>query len=275
MNGGSRKRAKSSLKLQIVSDLHLEFRPDNLNFLVPSAPVLCLLGDICVIGTDEDFQTYKNFIETIYDNYDVIIHVPGNHEYYNRTQRGIDTNCTIEKIDARLRDYAKTKKKLHFLNNNMIKLQIGKIKYYLIGTTMWTYVNPENHSMIQNAMNDYKYIHVRENGQVRNFRISDMQKLHRKAVKCVKRFITLGKKAGAKCVLLTHHKAFREKTDSFSQAYESDLSYLFQEPVSLVAHGHTHKAFNGKVNKIRTVSNPRGYPQEKTKFNNKFAIYIP
>lgn len=275
VKGGTRKRSKSSLKLQIVSDLHLEFRPDDLDFLIPSAPVLCLLGDICVIGTDEDFDTYKRFINTIYDKYDIIIHVPGNHEYYNKTQRGKDTNCTMDKINARLRAYAKSKKKLHFLNNNMLKLQVGKHKYYLIGTTLWTYVNKKDHMTIQRAMNDYKYIHIRDKDGVRNFRIGDMQTLHRKAVTCIKRFLTLGKKVGAKCVLLTHHKAFREKSDTFSQAYESDLAYLFNAPLSMVAHGHTHKAFNGRVNKIKTVSNPRGYPREKTKFNNSFSIYVP
>lgn len=269
-------RPPSKLKLQIVSDLHLEFRPDDLDFLVPSAPILCLLGDICVIGTDEDFATYKRFIEHIYDKYDMIIHVPGNHEYYNKTQRGKDTNCTVDRINIRLKNYAKAKKKLHVLNNNMLKLKIGTQKYYIIGTTLWTYVNPKDYKTVQNAMNDYKYIHFRDapSGAVRNYKVEDMQKLHKKAVSCIKRFMTIAKKAGAKCVLLTHHKAFREKTSVFSQAYESNLSELFTDPLALVAYGHTHKKFNGRVNKIKTVSNPRGYPGEKTKFNNKFTVTV-
>jgi len=277
------------LKLQIVSDLHLEFRPDDLNFLVPSAPVLCLLGDICVLGTNEDFAVYKKFIETIYEAYELIIHVPGNHEYYNKTQRGKDTNCTMEKINARLRQFAKTKKKLHILNNNMMRINVGTNKYCLIGTTMWTYVDPKNYKFIQESMNDYKYIHVRENGKTRKFQVSDMQKLHKKSISCVRRFITLASKTDDKCVLLTHHKIFRNirknslqarvnsqtSSNIFSQAYESDLVDIFDKPIALVAYGHTHKAFNGKVNKIRTVSNPRGYPRERTKFNNAFSIFVP
>jgi hypothetical protein len=39
-----------------VSDLHLEFRKNDLTFLIPSAPILCLLGDICVLGDDSDFD---------------------------------------------------------------------------------------------------------------------------------------------------------------------------------------------------------------------------
>ena len=268
------KPTKSSLKLQIVSDLHLEFRPNDIDFLIPSAPVLCLLGDICVLGTEEDFNTYKRFINNIHDKYEIIIHVPGNHEYYNKTQNGKDVICTMDKINIKLKTFAKTIKNLHILTNNMLKLYVGKTKYYLIGSTMWTYVDVKDYTTIQNAMNDYKYIHVRDKNIVRNFQVEDMQKLHKKSVSCVKKFINIGKKEKAKCVLLTHHKAFREKTDIFSQAYESNLSYLFDYPVVLAAYGHTHKAFNGKVNKIKTVSNPRGYPMEKTKFNNKFFISI-
>lgn len=266
----------TKLKLQIVSDLHLEFRPNDLDFIIPSAPILCLLGDICVIGTNEDFETYKRFINTIYDKFNLIIHVPGNHEYYNKTQRGKDTECTVDKINARLKTFAKTHTKLHVLNNNMLKLKVGKTNYCIIGSTLWTYVDPKDYKTVQNSMNDYKYIHFRDNetGFSRNYKIEDMQKLHKKCVSCIRKFITMAKNAHAKCIILTHHKAFREKTDVFSQAYESDLPDLFTYPVVLVAYGHTHKKFNGKVNKIKTVSNPRGYPGERTLFDNKFTVSV-
>lgn len=265
------------LKLQIVSDLHLEFRPDDLNFIVPSAPILCLLGDICVVGTDEDFETYKRFIDTIYESFEIIIHVPGNHEYYNKTQSGKDTECTIDKVNSRLKNYAKTRPKLHVLINNMLKLKIEKTNYYIIGTTLWTYVNPKDYKSIQSAMNDYRYIHIRdkETARSRNYKIEDMQALHKRCVRCVKRFMAMAKKANAKCILLTHHKAFKENSDSFAQAYESDLvADLFVEPLVLTAYGHTHKKYNGFINKIKTVSNPRGYPGERTSFNPGFTVSV-
>lgn len=263
------------LKLQIVSDLHLEFRPNDLDFIVPSAPVLCLLGDICVIGTNEDFETYKQFIKTIYDKFEIIIHVPGNHEYYNKTQRGKDTEYTVDKINHRLKTYAAGLPKLHILINNMLKLSVGKTLYHIIGSTLWTHVDLINYRTIQNSMNDYKYIHFRDqDGTPRNYKVEDMQNMHKKCVSCIKRFISLSKKAGAKCVLLTHHKPFKEESDVLAQAYESNLLDLFVDPVVLVAYGHTHKRFNGKVNKIKTVSNPRGYPGQRTLFNNKFTISV-
>lgn len=274
MSGG-KKHSKSDLKLQIVSDLHLEFRPDDLDFLVPSAPILCLLGDVCVIGTNEDFKVYKKFIETIYDKYDLILHVPGNHEYYNQTMKGKDTNCTMERINLRLRNFAKKKAKLHILNNNMLRIKIGSQKYNIIGTTLWTYVKPEDYGEIQGHMNDYRYIHVREKGKPRGFKVKDMQALHKLAVSCIKRFVTISKKEGANCVLLTHHKPFVEKGDLFSQAYETDMMYMFGDPIRLIAYGHTHQALNKTIKGVKVISNPRGYPRQRTGFKSDFSIYVP
>ena len=51
------------VKIQIVSDTHLEFRGENFQKLIkPSAPILFLLGDICACGTTEDFDIYKKFM---------------------------------------------------------------------------------------------------------------------------------------------------------------------------------------------------------------------
>jgi hypothetical protein len=269
-------KAAPRLKLQIVSDLHLEFRPNDLDFIIPSAPVLCLLGDICVLGTTEDFETYKRFISTIYDKFALIIHVPGNHEYYTNTPRGKEAACPIEKINARLKAYSKSRPKLCVLINNMLKLKIAKTSYYIIGSTLWTYVNPQDYKSIQSSMNDYNCITVlnRETGTPRPYRVEDMQKLHKRCVACIKKFTAIAKQDQAKCILLTHHKAFRDKLHPRSQAYESDLAELFVNPIVLAAYGHTHKKFNGTVNGVRTVSNPRGYPGERTMFSPKFTVTV-
>ena len=35
-------------------------------------------------------------------------------------------------------------------------------------------------------------------------------------------------------------------------------------PIKLVIYGHTHKFYSKEINGIRFVSNPRGYPYERT-----------
>ena len=275
---------KARLKLQIVSDLHLEFRHNDLDFIVPSAPILCLLGDICVIGTD-DFEIYKRFIDIIYDKFAIILHVPGNHEYYT------DSEWTIDKINARLRGFAQTRPKLNILINGMARMRLGKELYYIVGSTLWTHIDEKDHAYIQSQMNDYSCIRMpvaarpasapRPTSALtarprpsRPFTVADMQKLHKKCVASIKRYIAMATQDGAKCVLLTHHKAFHEKKYHLHQAYESDLACLFADPVIAVAYGHTHRRFNGLVNKIHTVSNPRGYPGERTMFDPQFTISL-
>ena len=47
-----------ALDIQIVSDLHLEFVADKKSLVCfkPSAKVLALLGDICCVASDDDFE---------------------------------------------------------------------------------------------------------------------------------------------------------------------------------------------------------------------------
>ena len=58
------------LKIQIISDIHLEFHEHKknfrtLSFVKPSADILALLGDICCCASDADFAMYKKFISEL------------------------------------------------------------------------------------------------------------------------------------------------------------------------------------------------------------------
>ena len=105
------------VKIQIVSDTHLEFRGENFQKLIkPSAPILFLLGDICACGTTEDFDIYKKFMTFLAPKFKYIFHVPGNHEYYTVGNRKITTKDTVPGIDVRIRKFVKDFKNVYFLN---------------------------------------------------------------------------------------------------------------------------------------------------------------
>lgn len=274
------KKSQNKLKLQIVSDLHLEFRKNDLTFLVPSAPILCLLGDICVLGDASDFDTYAKFIDVIHDKYDYIIHLTGNHEYYNKYSHYTPATLSMDMIDKKLYEFSKKYKKLHILNNNIFRITWNSQKYILVGTTLWTFIDKENCGAIQKYMNDYKYIFVEnekkgpDDKPMRHYTPEDMIIKHQRAVKFIKTAITKAKNEGAYVVLLTHHKSFKEKKDKFSQAYEADLQSLYNLPVILAAYGHTHQAKDIMINNVRVVSNPRGYPSQKTRFDPKLTFTV-
>ena len=76
---------------QIVSDLHIEYKsndvPDPLTLITPSADILILAGDI---GSFYQYDQLKTFLINLCPYFKVVVYVPGNHEYYNKTKNHDD-----------------------------------------------------------------------------------------------------------------------------------------------------------------------------------------
>jgi predicted phosphodiesterase len=277
---------KKMVNIQIVSDLHLEFRGYNFKKLIkPSAPILCLLGDICVCGTNDDWEIYKAFIKYISPQFKYILHIPGNHEYYTNNS----TVITIPEIDSKIRQFSKTVNNLYFLNNNTVRVVVGKKSYVFIGTTLWTYVSPNNRKYVESMMNDYNSIYFPNEKPktateklswtpFRRYKVDDMTKLHSKSFKFINKELKKTK-SNETVVILTHHKPYRSKplSDILSQAYETDLFPKLIKPqpnLKVIAYGHTHVRDNKVINGVRIISNPKGYINQQTKFNDTFTIDI-
>ena len=68
---------------QIASDLHIEYKNndvhDPLNYIIPSAEVLILAGDI---GSFYKHHQLKSFLKRLCEYFQAVIYIPGNHEYY-------------------------------------------------------------------------------------------------------------------------------------------------------------------------------------------------
>jgi len=247
------------IKLQIISDIHLEFR-DNVKgykFLKPKAPILILCGDICPLGTSADFKRYEQFINFFYNKFIYIIHVPGNHEYYIKSAK---EKISMKQIDKKMKDYSKSHPKLHYLNNSIFELKIKNKLFYFVGTTMWTKVAKNQLEYIQESMNDYEYIWVDDH----KFTGLDMVNTHRKAARFLTNSIELAKKNKAAVIIITHHKPYNSvEINDYSKAYEVDMLKLMYNPVKLWCYGHTHVHDDIKINETRVVSNGLGYPYQR------------
>lgn len=273
-----------SLKIQIASDIHAEFwhKKKVFNFIKPSAPILALLGDTCCVGSTDDFDIYKRFINEQLPYYEHVILVSGNHEYYYNPSKTniIPTNHnTIDACDAKIKDFCKSSSKLHYLNNTTLTLTVNKKKYLLIGSVLWTYIPKDQRVNVQKTMNDYQYIYVNDtkNNKIRNITSDDVSLMHLKNVKYIKIQMTKAKKLGMKAIILTHHKPYLSKTHNpatFDCAYESDLTSLFQKPMVVWCYGHTHIKDNSIIKGVQFISNPKGYPHQQTKFKKSYTISI-
>jgi len=256
------------MKIQVASDIHLEFRCREMGqILKPSADILILAGDICVLGAAEDRDTFTKFIDLYSKRYKHILHVAGNHEYYSGEKQDVLSMGDIHKFLAKL---GKQYPNYSFLHNKVLPLTDPRTKktYNFAGTTLWTHIPEDKMKFIQESMNDYAKILVKQ-----EILTPDMvNRLHKEAVSFLRRTL----KTHKNIVLITHHKPFLDPQpkNPFSVAYEVDLQHLLKPPVLAAIHGHTHQHFQSKMNGVTVVSNPRGYPYERTNFNPAFVINI-
>jgi len=272
-----------TLKIQIASDIHSEFwsQKKTFNFLKPSAPILALLGDIGCVGSDDDFEIYKRFVTEQLSRYEHVILVAGNHEYYYNPPKGnsrVSKTNTLAACNKKIKAFAKTSPKLHFLHNSTMKLTVNKKKYVIIGSVLWTWIPKEQRSDIQGMMNDYKYINVRDpkTKRIRNITSDEIAAKHLRNRRYIKAQLAAAKKAKATAIVLTHHKPYQNKktNSSYACAYESDMTHLFKKPLVAWAYGHTHIKDESTVKGIKVVSNPKGYPRQQTRFDSSYVLSV-
>jgi len=233
------------MKLQIMSDMHLEFGPIDVDTLKTDADVLILAGDIVVARTVNS-GCYDYFFEWALKNYSHVLMVCGNHEHY-----GSDLNDSFDTIQTRW-------PKLILLERDTY--QIEDIIFY--GATLWTDMNKEDPNMMlqaQYGMNDFRTI---MNGPVR-WAPSDTVIKHNLAKVDIADLSSYAERI----VVIGHHSPSyrsvdgRYKNNDLNGAYASDLDdFIEARPnIELWIHGHMHSNNDYMIGKTRILANPRGY----------------
>lgn len=235
------------MKIQLASDLHLEFLQRNWpgeRLIAPTtgADVLVLAGDIAN-GAD-GFKLFADWPTPI-------ICVAGNHEFYGHA---------MEPMRAKMRDGAALNG-IHFLENESVV--IDGVRF--LGSTLWTdYRLRSNRTqsqlmeIAQRQLNDHRLIRTGRH----IFTPQDALEQHEIARAWLKS--ELAKPFAGKTVVITHHGPHplsvhpRYVGDQLSAAFVSDLSDLMPG-VDLWLHGHVHDGFDYQVGRCRVVANPAGY----------------
>ena len=252
------------MKIQVVSDLHLEFGFPELE--TDKDTILIIAGDLAEI---KNINHIKDFYDYYSLKYRYIIEVPGNHSYYNN-----NIDCVI-------------KYKTEFLShyNNCILLDNEKIvidNINIYGTILWSDFNKCNYlSMFyaQKQMIDYRLIKITDINKklVRYLEPEDTYKL------CISNKQWLfDNMINEDSIVITHHAPSLQsisenyKLDDLNGAYASDMEiimYMFSK-IKLWVHGHMHESFDYTVNETRVICNPRGYFNENKLFDNNLVINL-
>jgi len=247
------------MKIQIVSDLHIEFS----DFILPStdADVIVLAGDIGV-----GLGGLEWIVEQYIDK--PIIYVPGNHEFY---QHDI---CLINKL------YEDAPSNIYVLNDEMVEIQGVRF----LGCTLWTdfelFGLADKYFSVQQAKHNMADFSVIKNG-VKPFSPDDSIELHNQSsdwLKCM-----LAEPFAGNTVVVTHHAPSamsvhpRYASNLLTPAFASNLEDMMNaDSAKLWIHGHMHNPSDYEINGTRILCNPRGYAQYETThdFNPSLVVTI-
>jgi Icc-related predicted phosphoesterase len=234
------------MRLQVFSDLHIEFEP----FVPPvtGADIVILAGDIHV-GKKGIHWAQSNFPDR------PVIYILGNHEYYGRAfPKHVDD---LKELAAGTN--------IHILEND--RLEIDGIIF--LGCTLWTdfqlFGEPKiaGYNATQ-SMTDYRKIRV--SPQYRKLRSVDTATIHAKSLRWLQAEVVKCQAEGNKLAIVTHHAPSQR---SLPAAYQEDIlsashldDFVAESGAALWVHGHIHTQQDYTIGNTRIICNPRGYPDE-------------
>ncbi len=233
------------MKIQIASDLHLEFLEDRFpgyRIVEPTdADVLVIAGDI---------HRATRAIAAFADWPVPVVYVHGNHELYHE-----QADEVIEKLRA-----ASVSSNVHFLERDACVL--NGVRF--LGCCLWTdyrlYPGKESAAMYECERNlaDHRAIHTRQG----LFSAQNALQLHWQSRGWLES--QLREEFIGPTVVVTHHAPHpksihpRYAGSLLNAGFASDLTPLV-ERADLWIHGHVHDSFDYEVAGTRVVANPRGY----------------
>ena len=259
--------------IQYASDLHLDHFPDITSedfeaFLVPSAPILVLAGDIASAW----HPIYSTFLAWVSNRWQHVILIAGNHEYHcdiKRPQSRQDTDQLIKTICGIFSN-------LHFLQNGAT-FYLPKTNLVFIGTTLYSEIDPAIHEDIchkSDFCHSYsESLHLSTPADFVRLHAQQKQALS-DAIRSVNR--------GYKVIVVTHYMPTENllepeyRHEAWRSCYASKDDDLIRPPVSLWICGHSHRQTIYTTKKgIQVAMNARGYnkPHELERTTDKYSRY--
>ena len=233
-------------KIQYISDIHLD-RNSFKRFRVPAkAPILVIAGDL-----GNPFANYFNqFFNDNVKNFDKIIFVPGNHEYYFNNVVQVENQ--LDSIADNHSD------KLVILNNNFTTLYLENKVIDIVGSTLWSHI-PLKYAQLYKHKGDFKFIKIGSESESESdnlLTISGYNSLFEKSLEYISQQIEYSNRlkiAGStnKLLIVTHHAPLVESTTHskftsnrikyHNHGFSTDLSMLFKTNLpDAWIFGHTH-----------------------------------
>jgi len=232
------------MKIQILSDLHLEFGdyyPDHAD-----PDVIVMAGDVHLGAKGIGWMT-KRWPDC------PVLYVIGNHEYYGHA---------LPRLADKIRKSAEGSN-VEVLENRSVS--IDGVEFF--GCTLWTDFRLFHNQAVARyeadaRMNDYR--RIRLSPLYRRLRPADSVSAHSASRRWLEKAVR--ESSAAHGIVVTHHAPSnrsvppRFRDDLLSAAYASNLDDLVEElSPDLWVHGHMHESCDYRIGRTRVLCNPRGY----------------
>lgn len=237
------------MKIQYASDLHLELNGNSRciashNPLTPTGDVLVLAGDSFYLK--DKVAPMRKFWKWASANYEQVMLVPGNHEYYG----GSDVAERGDSWQWQMLD------NVGYYQNKVVRL--GHTD--LILSTLWSHIGHEEMFSVWHGMNDFRQIMY--NGH--RFRPDDFNAEHAKCLAFIKEAVA--KSDAEHIVVATHHLptmqvvAPQHKGSSLNSAFATELGeFIAGSRIDYWIYGHSHTNINAQIGRTKIVCNQMGY----------------
>jgi hypothetical protein len=256
------------MSFALASDLHLEFLQPNVKVpedMLPdpsAAHLLVLAGDVC--GATQ--TNYKKRLLEATSQFDMVLYVPGNHEYYDGA-----LSEPMAALDRKMEAVCFSTPNVVFMQKRGV---IIRDTIYL-GCTMWT--NPSPAFWENPPVNDYNMICGRRRGQA--VTPKELAAVHKDHAAWLRSEIRKAKRMTGvhQAVVITHHcpdislarGCRHRRADTRPWYYSTDLKDLVEDPfIRVWCHGHTHESSLDRMpSGVTFATNALGYATEETGFN--------
>jgi len=251
---------KKKVYVRLVSDIHLEFRNKEV-FISPFDKMDDIIT-CCILAGDignPNSSTYYSFLTKMKKNFDYVLVIAGNHEYY----KGDDMNLINEKIYQVCLETG-----CIFLNQNSYK--IGNLKF--LGCTLWSHIPPEDMINLKNGLNDFNKIKINNH----LLTVDQYNELHQDHLSWLHSELN-NVTPDESVIIITHHAPSYQmiqakyQNDKLNKGFVTNLEYMFKPPIIAWFSGHTHNSVTVTINNIECSSNCLGYPGE----NEREKFYRP
>lgn len=253
------------MRIQYASDLHLEFSANSsylkLNPLKVVGDILVLAGDIGYLG-DDNYSKHP-FWNWASDNYQQVIIVLGNHEFY----KYYDIATLTDGLCGEIRH------NVHYYYNAVVQLP----EVDIIVSTLWAHIELENAYYTENYISDFK--RIRWDDSLLTF--AEFNKEHTRCVEFIRNAVS-SSCAKTKIVVTHHVPSFQMLSPEFvgsraNGAFTVELSeYIEKSGIGYWIYGHSHRNIDATIGKTQCVCNQLGYvfANEHLSFVNDKVIVI-